>query len=80
MFKEILIQETLVKRVGELVAKVLNSKEAKEIKKLAKERGDKEIIITLYLNKNLGEVYTKNKKKQFLASYKWVGKEEKWLI
>ena len=77
MFKEILIQETLVKRIGELVAKVLNSKEAKEIKKLAKERGDKEIIITLYLNKNLGEVYTKNKKKQFLASYKWVGKEEK---
>jgi len=77
MFKEILIQETLVKRVGELVAKVLNSKEAKEIKKLAKERGDKEIIITLYLNKNLGEVYTKNKKKQFLASYKWVSKEEK---
>ena len=77
MYKEILIQEVLVKRIGELVAKTLNSKEAKEIRKLAKERGDKEVIITLYLNENLGEAYTKDKKKHFLASYKWVSKEEK---
>jgi len=77
MYKEILIQEVLVKEVGKLVAKVLNSREAKKIRKLAKERGDKEVIITLYLNENLGEAHTKDKRKHFLASYKWIGKEEK---
>jgi len=76
MYKEILIEEVLIKRIGELVSKTLNSKEAKEIRKLAKERGDKEVIITLYLNENLGEAYTKDKRKYFLASYKWI-KEEK---
>ena len=77
MYKEILTQEALIKEIGKLVAKVLNSREAKKIRKLAKKREDKEIIITLYLNENVGEAYTKNKRKHFLSSYRWIKKEVK---
>lgn len=77
MFKELLRQEILIQEISELTAKVLNSKKVKKIKKLVKEKGEDDIILTFHLGKNFCEVHTeRGRKKHFLASFKWVRKGE----